>query len=67
MANLFSVPFKKTYTIPIRKGVRDYISTNHKDTHPDAFKWDIERWETLRKEATNHNVVHTNQIQPMLR
>ncbi|KAI0766745.1 ALIX V-shaped domain binding to HIV-domain-containing protein [Irpex lacteus] len=33
--------------------------------HPDAFKWDIERWETLRKEATD-NAVHSNRIKPML-
>ncbi|KAI0091182.1 BRO1-domain-containing protein [Irpex rosettiformis] len=65
MTNLLSVPFKKSYVLPIRQGVRDYISTHHKDTHPDVFKWDIDRWETLRKDATDP-IIHTNRVQTIL-
>ncbi|KAI0689995.1 BRO1-domain-containing protein [Cytidiella melzeri] len=65
MTNLLSVPFKRTYVLPIREGVREYISAHHKDTHPGAFKWDIDRWDILRKEATD-NVVHMDRIKPML-
>ncbi|KAI0342763.1 BRO1-domain-containing protein [Trametopsis cervina] len=65
MTTLQLIPFKKTYTLPIRQAVREYISANHKDTHPDAFKWDISRWESLRKECTGDSV-HLDRIKHTL-
>ncbi|KAH9838254.1 BRO1-domain-containing protein [Rhodofomes roseus] len=61
MPNQVSVPFKKTYTVEIRRAVREYIFKNHTDTHPDAFRWDISRWESLRKDGVG-GVVHVDRV-----
>lgn len=61
MPNLLSIPFKKTYEIPLRQSVRDYITQQYTDVHPDAFKWDISRWEILRKDAVS-GVVHVDRV-----
>jgi len=66
MPNQLSVPFKKTYTTDIRQAAREYISKNHTDTHPDAFRWDINRWETLRKDGVG-GVIHVGKVEPSLR
>lgn len=65
-SNILSIPFKKTYLLPIRKIVREYLSVNHTDIHPDEFRWDIERWDTLRKESTD-GIVHVDRIKRMQR
>ncbi|KAG8936097.1 pH-response regulator protein palA/rim20 [Tulasnella sp. 418] len=31
--------------------MKQYIKQHHPDTHPDAFKWDISRWESIRKDS----------------
>ena len=64
MNNLLSIPFKKTLAIPIRQAVKDYIHNAHPDTHSDAFKEDISRWELLRKSGIG-GVVHPDRIQSM--
>ncbi|KAH7884708.1 BRO1-like domain-containing protein [Phlebopus sp. FC_14] len=51
MPNHLKVPFKKTYAAPIRAKVRDYI-LNRTEDHPDAYKRDINLWETLRTACT---------------
>ncbi|KAH9903052.1 BRO1-domain-containing protein [Cubamyces lactineus] len=56
MPNQLSIPFKRTYIIPIRQAVRDYILAHYRDTHPDAYRWDIGHWEKLRAEATTGSV-----------
>ncbi|KAF7794805.1 hypothetical protein EIP86_005947 [Pleurotus ostreatoroseus] len=56
MPNQLFIPFKKTTEVPIRQQAREYIRANHTDTHPDAFKWDYNRWEALRKDATSCTV-----------
>ena len=61
MPNQLCIPFKKTYAIPIRQAIKAYIQTNHPDTHPDAFKWDVSRWEGLRKDAIS-NAVHVDNV-----
>lgn len=66
MPNLLSIPFKKTYDIPIRAKVREYIQTHHTDTHPDALKWDINHWETLRKDGVG-GVVHVDRVKSIIR
>ena len=58
---MLSIPFKKTQEIPLRQSIRDYITQHHTDVHPDAFKWDIARWETLRKDAVG-GVVHVDRV-----
>ena len=65
MPNHLSIPFKKTYTIPLKEAVRDYLDSRV-DSHPEEFKWDIERWETLRKAGVGE-VVHNDSIKPALR
>ncbi len=66
MPNQLSIPFKNTYPIPIRRAVREYILAHHTDTHPDAFKWDINRWEILRKDGTG-GAVHVDRVKTVLR
>ena len=66
MPNQLFIPFKKSYVIPIREAVRDYILTHHTDTHPDAYRWDVGRWETLRAEAVS-SVVHVDRVKALIR
>lgn len=66
MPNLLEIPFKKTYDVPLRRSVRDYILANHTDVHPDAFKWDISQWETLRKQAIDR-IVHVDRVKASIR
>ncbi|EJD06562.1 BRO1-domain-containing protein [Fomitiporia mediterranea MF3/22] len=66
MSNQLSIPFKKTSQIPIRQAVRSYIQENLPDTHPEAFKWDIERWEQLRRDATSEKV-HASHTQAIIK
>ena len=66
MPNLLSIPFKKTQDIPIRQKVREFIFARHTDVHPDAFKWDINRWETLRKDGVG-GVVHVDRVKSTIR
>ncbi|TFK47825.1 pH-response regulator [Heliocybe sulcata] len=66
MPNQLSVPFKKTYNVDVKKAARDYIYAKHVDTHPDAFKWDLNEWESLRKDATG-GVVRVDRVDPAVR
>lgn len=66
MPNQLYIPFKKTYAVPIRQRTREYILTHHTDTHPDAFKWDINRWESLRKDVIGCTV-HVDSVKVALR
>ena len=61
MPNLLTIPFKKTSDVPIKQSVRDYISRYHTDVHPDALKWDVSRWEALRKDGVG-GVVHVDRV-----
>ncbi|KAI9061298.1 pH-response regulator [Trametes sanguinea] len=65
MPNQLSIPFKKTYIVPIRQAVRDYIQYSYRDTHPDAYRWDINHWEQLRAEATS-GAVHINRVNALI-
>ncbi|EGN99169.1 hypothetical protein SERLA73DRAFT_90416 [Serpula lacrymans var. lacrymans S7.3] len=60
MPNQLAIPFKKHFPVSIRQAVRDYIHA-HSSDHPEAFKWDINRWESLRKDGVG-GVVHVNRI-----
>ena len=66
MANQLSIPFRKTNPIPIRDAVYDYIRANHPDTHPETFKWDVERWEQLRADAAS-DTVHVSRAKSLMR
>ncbi|EJF64930.1 pH-response regulator [Dichomitus squalens LYAD-421 SS1] len=65
MPNQLSIPFKRTYVIPIREAVRQYILSHYTDTHPDAYKWDIGQWEKLRAEAIS-SVVHIDRVNALI-
>lgn len=60
--NQLEFPFKRTSPALIKAALREYIQTHHTDTHPDAFKWDISRWDTLRKDGVGGHV-HESYIQ----
>ena len=67
MANQLTIPSKRTTpSVQIRSAVREYIRENHSDTHPDAFSWDIDRWEQLRKEATD-DVIRATRVDAFLK
>ncbi|TCD68499.1 pH-response regulator protein palA/rim20 [Steccherinum ochraceum] len=61
MPNQLSIPFKKTTDIAVRASIRKYISERHNDTHPDALKWDISLWESLRKDGVGGQV-HVDRV-----
>ncbi|KAF8589825.1 pH-response regulator [Ramaria rubella] len=65
MPNQLTLSFKSTSTVPLRSALREYIQTAHTETHPDAFKWDINQWESMRKEATS-NVVHVGTTEKVI-
>ncbi|KAF9820903.1 hypothetical protein IEO21_01130 [Rhodonia placenta] len=66
MPNQLYVPFKRTWDVPLRQAAREYILKKYTDTHPDAFRWDITRWETLRKDGAG-GIVHIDRVQASLR
>jgi programmed cell death 6-interacting protein len=66
MPNQLVIPFKKTFVIPVHKAVREYFQENLSDIHPDAFKWDINKWEMLRK-RTLDDTVHIDRINDFLK
>ncbi|KAI0707335.1 BRO1-domain-containing protein [Earliella scabrosa] len=65
MPNQLSVPFKKTYVVPLREAVREYILAHYTDTHPDAYRWDIGHWEKLRADAMS-TVVHHDRVKALI-
>jgi programmed cell death 6-interacting protein len=65
MSNQLSIPFKRTYAIPLRDAVYGHIQSKNYNVHPEAFKWDITRWEELRKAVTNSSV-HVDQVEAIL-
>jgi hypothetical protein len=65
MTNQLSIPFKRTYAIPLRDAVDAHIRSKHHNVHPEAFKWDINRWEELRKAVTSSSV-HVDQVEAIL-
>jgi programmed cell death 6-interacting protein len=65
MPNQLHIPFKQTSPAQIKDAVESYIEFNHTDAHPDAFKWDISRWEELRKEGVG-GYVHVNRVEAAL-
>lgn len=50
MPNQLTIPFKESYKAPVKQAAWDYIHART-ETHPDAFKWDINQWEKLREEG----------------
>lgn len=65
MPNQLSIPFKDTPEAPIKDAVTSYIETYYTDTHPDAFKWDIARWEALRRDGVG-GYVHVDRVNAAL-
>lgn len=66
MPNQLSISFKKTYIIPVQQAVREYIQNNLPDVNPDAFKWDINKWDNLRKKTLGDGI-HVDRIHDFLR
>jgi len=65
MPNQLAIPFKKTYDIEIKAAVYDHLQ-QYGDSHPNAFKWDINQWQVLRKDGTG-GVVHVDRIPATLK
>lgn len=66
MPNQLSTPFKKTYVVPLREAVREYILSHYTDTHPDAYRWDVSQWEKLRAEAVS-TTIHIDRVKALIR
>ncbi|KAK7033123.1 pH-response regulator protein palA/RIM20 [Favolaschia claudopus] len=64
MSNLLAIPFKKTYNIDLKEPLRNYLLVNG-SIHPDAFKNDINKWLTLRKDGVG-GVVHVDRVNTTL-
>ncbi|KAF8896364.1 ALIX V-shaped domain binding to HIV-domain-containing protein [Infundibulicybe gibba] len=64
MPNLLAIPFKKTDPIDVKEATRNYLY-NRGGVHPDEFKDDILRWQSLRKDAVGE-IVHTDRIRTLL-
>jgi programmed cell death 6-interacting protein len=65
MPNQLFIPFKKTYDVEIKTAVSDFLQ-QYTDSHPNAFRWDINRWRTLRDSGTG-GAVHVDRIASTLR
>lgn len=61
MTNLLTIPIKRSHPADIRSSLRTYIHEKHPETHPDAFAWDISKWEELRSAAVS-DVIHEDRI-----
>ncbi|OCH95381.1 BRO1-domain-containing protein [Obba rivulosa] len=66
MPNQLVIPFKTTDTPPIPSAVREYISTSHSETSPNAFFLDAKRWETLRADAAG-TAIHIDRVEAIQR
>ncbi|KAG9001425.1 pH-response regulator protein palA/rim20 [Tulasnella sp. JGI-2019a] len=66
MSNQLLVPFKRSRPNDIKTAVRQYIEINHPETHPDAFRQDVERWDALRKDAIAEGT-HISKIQVLFK
>lgn len=64
MSNLLSIPFKQSYPLNVKDPARNYLQ-EHAGVHPDEFRDDINRWQTLRKDGVDCTV-HINNIDSML-
>ena len=65
MPNLLTFPSKRPYPTDVRSALQAYIHGKHPETHPDAFSWDIAKWESCRSEAIADNV-HEDRIPKIL-
>jgi programmed cell death 6-interacting protein len=65
MTNQLSIPFKRTYALPLTDTVYNHIRSKRHNVHPEAFKWDLSKWEELRKAVANCSV-HVNQAEAIL-
>ncbi|KAJ8692392.1 pH-response regulator protein palA/rim20 [Pleurotus ostreatus] len=65
MANLLTIPLKKSYEVDIQTPVRDYIQ-QHCAAHPNQFKDDIERWQKLRRDYVDGGI-HMDRVDAALR
>ncbi|KAN0120828.1 BRO1-like domain containing protein [Russula decolorans] len=65
MTNQLSIPFKRTYPIPLTDTVYSHIRSKNHTVHPEAFKWDLNKWEELRKAVAGCSV-HVDQVEAIL-
>ena len=66
MSNQLAIPLKRASPIPIRQAIQSYIRENIVDVHPEAFKYDIEQWEELRRDVTN-DTIHVSRTQAAIK
>ncbi|KAJ7739760.1 BRO1-like domain-containing protein [Mycena maculata] len=64
MSNLLALPFKRTYNIDVKEPVHKYLLENGAH-HPDAFRNDINKWQSLRKEGIG-GIVHVDRVNAAL-
>lgn len=66
--NILAIPPKRTPSIssPLTTAIRNYISQNYNDTHPDAFNTDTRDFVKLRDQISSLEV-HVTAVEPLLR
>ncbi|KAJ8502383.1 hypothetical protein ONZ45_g11815 [Pleurotus djamor] len=60
MANLLTIPLKKSYEVDIQGPVRNYIQ-QHCAAHPNEFRRDIEAWQRLRRQYIS-GIIHIDSV-----
>ncbi|KIS67822.1 uncharacterized protein UMAG_11510 [Mycosarcoma maydis] len=66
--NVLSIPLKRTPSVSsaLSTAIRNYISNNYSDTHPDAFSNDLREFVRLRDQICSVEV-HVSSVEPLLR
>jgi programmed cell death 6-interacting protein len=67
MANHISIPFKRTSILNVRQATRDYLQSHREDTHPNAWKDDVTRWESFRTAALLDERTHVDRVEALLK
>jgi programmed cell death 6-interacting protein len=65
MTNQLSIPFKRSYAIPLKDTVYSHIHSKNHSVHPEAFNWDLNKWEELRKAVASCSI-HVDQVEAIL-
>ena len=61
MPNQLVIPPKTTSNVDVITPLREFIAKHHAETHPDAFKWDMKKWDAMRR-AVVAGGVHESKI-----
>lgn len=64
-SNMLGIPLKRSCQVDVRGAVVQYLRDKHPETHPDAFKWDIDYWAGYRTKSIAETI-HADRISVIL-